>query len=454
MKNSFYFPEEFRLYAPWEKAVDRLLTPLEEFIRSQTASALILLFMTVVALVMANSPLGKAYHHFFEQELALRFGSGEISMSLHHWINEGLMTFFFFLIGLEIKREILVGELSNPRAALLPVVAAVGGMVLPALLYALVNHGKPTLNGWGIPMATDIAFAISVLVLLRRHIPRGLITFLIALAIVDDLGAVLVIALFYTQTLNLKALAGAMAVWGLLWIFNRAGLYRSGLYLAGGVVLWWFMLSSGVHATLAGVLTALAVPSRPKLIPRYFKDVLQKLLRACEDRPTYPHYTLTPGQKEVIQAIHAAVESVQPPSLKMEHALHLPVALGIIPLFALANAGLHLEIQKILGIFHHPVSLGIVLGLVIGKVTGISGTAWLLNRLGIAPLPRGVRTPHLIGVGFLAGIGFTMCIFMAELSFPGEKILLEQAKMGILLASLLAGLIGYLWLRYLASPEK
>ncbi len=446
-------PEEFRLFAPWERAVDRILSPLEEFIKSQTASALALMTMTVVALILANSPLKENYHHFFEKELALVFGSWELRMTLHHWINDGLMAFFFFLIGLEIKREILVGELSNFKAALLPVVAALGGMVFPAAIYALVNYGEPTLRGWGIPMATDIAFAISVLVLLRRYVPSGLVTFLIALAIVDDLGAVVVIALFYTGDLNFEALAWALGVWGLLWAFNRAGIYRSLPYFIGGVTLWLLILASGVHATIAGVLTAFTVPTRPRLIPGYFKDILQRFLNACKEAPTTSPYMLSPCQKKVIQAIHMAVEGVQPPSLRMEHALHLPVALVVIPLFALANAGISLEPEVFTGVWRHPVSLGIILGLVVGKTVGIAGAAWLVSKLGLASLPRGVKPSQLIGVGFLAGIGFTMCLFIAELSWPGEEELLQQAKMGILLASFLSGLLGYIWLRFLAYSE-
>ncbi|OAQ20798.1 Na+/H+ antiporter NhaA [Thermosulfurimonas dismutans] len=451
MKDQLQLPDEFRLFAPWERAVDKILSPIEEFIKTQTASAMVLMVMTVVALVLANSPVNGAYHHFFEKELALVFGSWELRMSLHHWINDGLMAFFFFLIGLEIKREILVGELSDFKAALLPVIAAIGGMIFPAIIYALVNHGEPTIRGWGIPMATDIAFAISVLVLLRRYVPSGLVTFLIALAIVDDLGAVIIIALFYTHAIDFKALGGAFGVWTLLWTFNRAGIYHGLPYFIGGTILWLLMLASGVHATIAGVLTAFTVPTRPKLIPGYFKDVLQRFLKACEAVPVSaaPH-TLTPYQKEVIQAIHTAVRDVQPPSLRMEHALHLPVALVIIPLFALANAGIHMEPGALAEVFAHPVSLGIVLGLVVGKTVGIAGTAWLVSRLGLAFLPTGVRPSQLVGVGFLAGIGFTMCLFITELAWPGEEALLQQAKMGILLASLLAGIAGYLWLRFVS----
>ena len=454
METRLKVPEEYRLFAPWEKAADRIISPIEEFIQKQTASAMLLVVMTLIALVLANSPLSEAYHHFFEKELALVFNSWELRMTLHHWINDALMVFFFFMIGLEIKRELLEGELSNLKVALLPVIAAVGGMLVPATIYALINYGEPTLKGWGIPMATDIAFSISALVLLRRYVPSTLVTFLVALAIVDDLGAVIVIALFYTRNINLEALGGALGVWGLLWIFNRAGISHWVPYFVGGVILWLFMLFSGVHATIAGVLTAFAIPSRPKLIPAYLGEILQKYLEVCDDVPASkaPH-TLTSCQKKIIQSIHMAVKDVQPPSLRMEHALHIPVALGVIPIFALANAGVHLEPEALVRAFAHPVSLGIILGLVVGKTVGIAGSSWLAFKLGIASLPRGARPLQLVGVGMLAGIGFTMSLFISQLSWPGEKTLLQQAKMGILLASSLAALTGYLWLRFV-SPKR
>ena len=454
MKKKLKLPQEFRLFAPWEQAADKILSPLEEFIQSQTASALALILMTIISLILANSPWREVYHHFFEQELAISLGSWRLSMSLHHWINDGLMAFFFFLVGLEIKREILVGELSDFKAALLPVLAAVGGMLVPAFLYALVNWGKPTIGGWGIPMATDIAFAISVLVLLGRRIPPALVTFFIALAIVDDLGAVVVIAIFYTDSINLFPLLTALGVWGLLWIFNRGGIHSAFPYFLGGVALWGLMLASGIHATIAGVLTALAIPTKPKIIPQHFDRVLERLLEACRSIDPRERCVLNHDQKLVINAVYTAAVDVQPPSLRMEHALHLPVALLVIPLFALANAGVPLSGKALAGVFHHPVSLGIILGLVVGKALGIAGTAWLAIKLGLAPLPTGARGIQLLGVGLLGGIGFTMSIFIAELAWPGQEELLTQAKMGILCASLLAGILGYLWLRFFSPPPQ
>lgn len=443
-------PERFRLFAPWERTVDRVLTPLETFIHSQTAAAMALVSMTLVALFLANFASSGGYHHFFEQKLTLALGPWSVSMSLHHWINDGLMALFFFLIGLEIKRELLVGELSNLRAAMLPVVAAIGGMVVPALIYVAINWDQPTINGWGIPMATDIAFAISALVLLGSRVAPGLVTFLIALAIVDDLGAVAVIALFYTDTINLGSLLFAFAVWGVLWLFNLAGIYRVLPYALGGILMWSFMLASGVHATIAGVLTALAIPARPKINPQFFDDVVYGLLQKFRKHPSQNPVFLSEDQKGVILSVKEAAVSAQPPSMRLEHSLHLPVALLVIPLFALANAGIVLSVEALAGAFAHPVSLGIILGLVLGKMIGIAGGAWLAVKLGVAALPSGARASQLVGIGLLGGIGFTMSIFIAELAWPEQAELLTQAKMGILLASLIAGVSGYIWLRWVA----
>ncbi|SIN73939.1 sodium/proton antiporter, NhaA family [Sulfurivirga caldicuralii] len=443
-------PERFRHFAPLERAADRVLTPLEEFIHSQTATSLALLSMTLVALVLANSPLADSYHHLFEQPLSIGLGPWQVSMSLHHWINDGLMAFFFFLIGLEIKRELLVGELADLRAAMLPVLAAVGGMVVPALIYVAINGGEPTINGWGTPMATDIAFAISVLVLLGSRVPSGLVTFLIALAIVDDLGAVAVIALFYTDSLAMDALAGALAVWVLLWVFNYMGIYKVLPYALGGVLMWALMLASGVHATVAGVLTALAIPAHPKIRPQYFAELIERLLEKFRKAPDDDDIHLNETQKGVVMAVEKVARDVQPPSMRLEHSLHLPVALLVIPLFALANAGVHLSMEELRNAFAHPVSLGIIAGLVIGKMVGIAATAWLAVKLGLATLPQGAHASQLIGVGLLGGIGFTMSIFIAGLAWPGDPALLQQAKMGILLASLIAGFSGYAWLRWVS----
>ncbi len=408
--------------------------------------------MTLLALFLANSPWKDFYKHIFEQKIGFYFGKWEFGLSLHHWINEGLMTFFFFLIGLEIKREVINGELADLRAAFLPIAAAVGGMLFPAGIYIFLNWHASTIKGWGIPMATDIAFALSVLVILGPRVPSSLLTFLIALAIVDDLGAVLVIALFYTSSINWIALEGALFTWFLLFFLNRAGIHHVLPYFLGGALIWAFLLASGVHATVAGVLTAFVVPSRPKIIPAHFDEVLKGFLGLLKETGPDPRM-LTANQEMVVQAVRAATLNVQPPSLRLEHALHLPVALIVIPLFALGNAGVRVEPSSFLGLWHDPMSLGIILGLLLGKPLGIAGTAFLVSYFGFAPLPNQARPSQLWGVGLLGGIGFTMSIFIAELAWSGQPVLLEKAKAAILTASFLAGILGYIWLR-VASNAK
>ncbi|WP_022852858.1 Na+/H+ antiporter NhaA [Thermodesulfatator atlanticus] len=449
MEDKVPIPDIYRIFAPWERATDKFLTPLERFIKSQTATALSLMLTTAIALILANSPLSEAYHHIFETPLSICIGDKCLSYSLHHWINEGLMTFFFFIIGLEIKREILVGELSDLRAALLPVLGAIGGMLFPALVFVMVNMGKPTISGWGIPMATDIAFAISVLVMLGRKIPPSLLTFLVALAIVDDLGAVLVIALFYTKSINFWALGVAGAILLALWICNRAGIHHVIPYLLGGIFVWAAMLVSGVHATVAGVLTAFTIPSKPKISPAHFIDALQMLLqRRCKYHPD-PR-VLTEEQRIMASAVEKIAVEVRSPLYRMEHALHLPVALIVIPLFALANAGVHLDLSVVKSVWQKPLSLGVMLGLLLGKPLGITTMAFLGRRFGIVSFPDGVRLCHYWGVGLLAGIGFTMSIFISELAFKGNAAFIEQAKAAIIMASFLAGVSGYLWLRFVS----
>ncbi|WP_457756017.1 Na+/H+ antiporter NhaA [Thermodesulfatator indicus] len=448
-----FLPEDYRVFAPWEKVTDRILTPIERFIKSQTATALSLMIMTVVSLILANSPLSEAYHHFFKTPITLCFGDHCFSLTLHHWINDGLMTLFFFLIGLEIKREILVGELANLKAALLPVLAAIGGMIVPALFYVSMNYGKPTIDGWGIPMATDIAFAISVIVLLGRRIPTSLLTFLVALAIVDDLGAVLVIALFYTKSINFVALGVAALILAGLTILNLAGIRHVLPYFLGGLCVWAAMLVSGVHATVAGVLTAFTIPSTPKLNPLHFRDTLNLLLKG-KCKPSTDPRILTETQQTIVEAVHTVAVEVRSPLWRMEHALHLPVALIVIPLFALANAGVKLDLSAITAIWQDSIASGVFLGLLLGKPLGIVSMTWLGQKLKLVSFPPGVKLVHYVGVGLLAGIGFTMSIFIAELAFYGEADHLAKAKAAIILASFMAGVLGYTWLRLLSTKKN
>jgi len=440
-----------QLYAPWEKAFKKVSTPLEHFIHAQTTTGIILMFMTVLALVLANSALTQDYADFFHTEVEFVVGSWHLEHTIHHWINDGLMAIFFFIIGLEIKREILVGELSNIKVAILPILAAIGGMALPAIIYSGINYGTEGAVGWGIPMATDIAFAISALVLLGKRVSPALVTFLIALAIVDDLGAVIVIAVFYTEQIHFIPLALAGISFFVMVLFNRVGIHMILPYFIVGLFMWFFMLESGVHATIAGVIAAMAIPSKPKRTPTDFTTHTKNLLNEYDNYPVATDNTMHEKQKAILLNIKDNIDSVGSPSARLEHDLHLPVALVIIPLFALANAGITIDFASIGETIVQPVSLGIIAGLILGKVFGIAGVAWIAIKLGIAKLPEKSTMSQIFGVAFLGGIGFTMSIFVADLAFLGNETLIFQAKIGILSASLSSGLFGYIWLRYIAK---
>ncbi|MCB1856580.1 MAG: Na+/H+ antiporter NhaA [Halieaceae bacterium] len=441
--------------ARWEKAFDRLLTPLEEFIHRQTTSGMLLMICAVVALVIANSPLYESYEHLLHTPLSLGFGQDLFSMSIHHWINEALMAMFFMIMGLELKRELLVGELSSPRQALLPIMAAIGGMLVPALCYVALNPQEPAIKGWGVPMATDIAFAVGALSLLGPRIPKNLITFLIALAIVDDLGAVAVIALFYTAELNLTALVYAAACTALLASLNLGGVRRPLPYAMLGVLLWAAMLSSGVHSTIAGIIVAFLIPIRPKFEPEHFIERLEslppKLQAALADGTDIIHNVRF---RSLVDSLGNGVRLVQAPAQRVEHILHLPVAYLVIPIFALANAGIPIEFGSFGKYLGDPITLGVLGGLLLGKPLGIAGFTWLTVKLGWASLPRGLNMKHIFGVGLLGGIGFTMSIFIADLGFANSPEDLLMAKTGILLASAVALLGGFLWLLVLTSNRQ
>jgi len=443
-----------KLYAPWEKAFKKVSTPFEHFLHAQTTTGMVLMGMTILALILANSPLSETYSHFFHTKIDFTVGSWALSNTIHHWINDGLMAIFFFIIGLEIKREILVGELSNIKVAILPIIAAIGGMIFPALIYSYINAGEVGAAGWGIPMATDIAFAISALVLLGKRVPTALVTFLVALAIVDDLGAVVVIAMFYTDQINMLPLMLAGGSFLILIAFNRFGIHAILPYFIVGLFMWFFMLESGVHATIAGVIAALAIPSKPKFAPIELSNKTRELLDQYDNYPITTDHMMHEEQKALLNKIKENIDHVGTPAARLEHDLHLPIALIIIPLFALANAGIAIDFSSLGSVIVEPVSLGIIAGLILGKVLGIFGVAWLAIKLKVANLPKNSTMSQIFGVAFLGGIGFTMSIFVADLAFLGSPQLIFQAKVGILAASLFAGLFGYFWLRFVAKTQK
>ena len=412
---------------------------------------------TVVTLVIANSPLGEPFAHFWERHAGLQFGSWTLEQSLHHWINDGLMALFFLLVGLELKREALVGELSSLRDAALPILAAVGGMVVPALTYLSLNPESPAAQGWGIPMATDIAFAVGILVLLAWRIPRALIVFLMALAIADDLGAVLVIALFYTGALDSKALVIAAITLGLLVLLNRGGVRRRLPYWMLGAVLWYFTLLSGIHATVAGVLLAFTIPVRPSRTPQEFDARVSQLLtafRAHAEDPSTPSDPVTSHDMAAIAAnLERDAKAVQSPLHRTEHGLSGWVTFVILPLFALANAGIDFRNADVGSSLGNSITLGILLGLVLGKFAGIAAFSWLAIKLGFARLPSEVTWGQLLGAAWLGGIGFTMSLFISQLAFTDPNHL-ELAKIGILFGSLVAALMGLVWLLVSTSGHQ
>ena len=441
-------------YARWEKSFDRILTPLEEFIHRQTTSGILLMGCAVIALLIANSPLHDGYENFLHTAISFGFGNHQFSLSIHHWINEALMALFFLIMGLELKREILVGELSSPRQALLPIMAAIGGMVIPALCYFAFNQEGPGAIGWGIPMATDIAFAIGALSLLGARVPKTLVTFLIALAIVDDLGAVAVIAVFYTESIDMLALFYALLCTFLLVGFNLVGIRSALPYAVLGALLWSAMLASGIHATIAGIILAFTIPIRPKFEPSSFIAKVEKITlgmkKSVADNADIVH---NDRLRALVSSLGDGVAQVQAPAQRAEHSLHLPVAYIVIPIFALANAGIPVDFSSFGQYFSHPISLGVLSGLVIGKPLGIVGFTWVTVRLGWATLPDGLNMKHILGVGLLGGIGFTMSIFVADLGFAGSPEDLLMAKTGILLASAIAGLGGYFLLMFLTRDK-
>jgi NhaA family Na+:H+ antiporter len=421
------------------------------FARLEAAGGILLLICTAVAVVWANSPWRASYFDLWHTPVAIEIGAFTLSESLAHWVNDGLMAIFFFVVGLEIKRELIVGELASPRKAAIPVTAAVGGMAVPALIYVLVNTGGDGTKGWAIPAATDIAFALGIMALLGRRVPLSLKVFLMAVAIVDDIGAVLVIALFYTSDISWPALGFAGAMLALLVIANRLHVRDPITYLVLGLLMWVAFLLSGVHATLAGVLLAFTIPARFRIQGADFVAFARRALDEFEQAGGNENDLMTnQARQKWLHGMELASEHVDTPLLRLEHALVPWVAFLIMPVFALANAGV--EVSAGFGAaLGSRISLGIILGLVLGKPAGILLCTWLAVRLGLGTLPEGATWRQVAATGWLAGIGFTMSLFIAYLGF-GEGGQLVAAKYGILAGSLLAGGGGYLLLRLATRP--
>jgi NhaA family Na+:H+ antiporter len=400
----------------------RVTRALETFLRTEASGGVVLLAATVIALLWANSPLAGLYHHVRETHLGFHVGGDTFTLSVEGWINDGLMAVFFFVVGLEIKREILVGELSSLRRATLPVAAAFGGAVLPALLYLALNHGGPHAAGWGVPIATDIAFAVGILTLLRSRTPEWLKSFLVALAIADDLIAVAVIALFYTSGISVGPLLAAAGILAAMVALNLAGAQRSAWFVVPAVAMWAAVLASGVHATVAGVAAAAVIPARP---------------------PSSRSGTRGPQDPE----------SEESPLTRLEHRVLPWTTYLVLPLFALVNAGVAIPASALARTLTSPLTLGVVAGLVLGKPVGIVAAAWLARAAGLARLPEGARWSELAGAACLGGVGFTMSIFIASLAFA-EGDTLDLARMGILLGSLISAVLGFGILRLTTAGRR
>jgi Na+:H+ antiporter, NhaA family len=414
---------------------------LESFIHSETSGSILLFAATVVALVWANSPWSASYFALWKIPLKIGFRP-LFSMSLHHWIDDGLMAVFFLVVGLEIKREIVKGELSSFRQAILPIVAALGGMVVPALLYSALNRSGSGAHGWGIPMATDIGFALGVLALLGKRIPSSLRVFMLALAIVDDVGAILVIAFFYTPQISLPALAAAG---GLLVFLVVAAIRRAPLsvFLVVGIFFWAAVLSSGVHATIAGVILGLIVPIRPKLPPEDLSGIAEPLLENFRTQLLARDKSSAEATLAQLNQLLCDTDSI---GERLERAVHPWVSFLVLPLFALASAGVALSSEQLKQAISSPVALGIFLGLVVGKTVGIASFSFLAVKSKIAGMADGLRWAGIVGVGILSGLGFTVALFISGLSFEDEAMV-ASAKVAVLAASLAAGSLGYLYFR-------
>ena len=429
----------------------RPLRPFQAFAHAGSLSGILLLASAIVALVWANSPWHESYFALLEQRFAVGPVEHQLEMTVLGWCNDALMALFFLLVGLEIKREFLVGELASPRRAALPIAAAIGGMVVPATVYWAINPSGDASAGWGIPMATDIAFALGILALLGPRVPLGLKIFLTALAIVDDMGAVVVIALFYTGSVQAGALLLAGATLAALGLLNRAGVRRLAPYLVLGLVLWLTVHEAGIHSTIAGVLLALTIPSHTRINAVEFSARARQLITEFDEAETGDLLVITSkGQQEAIHALEVTSEGVQAPLLRLEHALPGLVQYGIMPFFAFANAGVRLGGGE--SALVPAVTLGVAAGLVAGKPLGILLFSWLAVRLGVASLPAGSTWRMVVGAACLGGIGFTMSLFIAALAFDGPG-LLASAKIGIIAASTVAGVVGALLLRRSLSIE-
>lgn len=427
------------------RPIDVLMSPIHGFLRVEAAAGVLLLACTLIAVVWANSPWSDGYHHFWHTDVSVEFGDHALSLSLAHFVNDALMAVFFFVVGLEIKRELLVGELASPRKAMLSIIAALGAMATPAVIFALSNAGTENVRGWAIPTATDIAFAVGVMAMLGKRVPLSLKVFLTALAIVDDIGAVIVIAIFYTSEISVFSFLVANGFLAASIVANRLGVRTPICYAVIGVLMWVFLLQSGVHATIGGVLMALTIPASMRINGEAFTNFARQAVKEFEDAGGDRDNIMTNDRRQAaVRGLQVACEYVQTPLNRLEHGLHPWVAYLIMPIFALANAGVTIGEGGVQALTTG-AGLGIILGLAVGKPVGLVLSVWLAVKSGLCRLPEHATWRHIIGTGFLAGIGFTMSLFIANLAFRDHDTL-DAAKLGILAGSLVSGVAGFLLL--------
>lgn len=420
-----------------------------KFIKQESFGGFLLIGVTIIAVIWANSSYYDVYDHIWHNvKMGFSFGDFELNANLHHWVNDGLMAVFFFVIGLEIKREVAGGELSSFKSAILPLGAAIGGMFVPALIYVAFNYDNPqNINGWGIPMATDIAFALGLLSLLGNRVSPNLKIFLTALAIADDLGAILVIAFFYTESIDMSEIINAMIFLGVMFGANKLGVRNMAFYAIVGLLgVWLSFIYSGVHATIAGVLMAMTIPGKAKISGRQYIDRLKDLLQGSKISKTEKAGMLSSQEVHTLSDVIKTTNDAESPAQKLEHILHPFSAFFILPIFALANAGIRIE-GNLFDMLIHPISLGIIAGLILGKLIGISLFTHLIVKLKISALPNGVDFKQIYGAALLAGIGFTMSIFISDLAFSDAQTI-QIAKVGVFAASILAAILGMTLLSY------
>jgi len=430
-----------------KKLNQHLMLPIKLFMGREKSGGIVLILSVALAMILANSNIAESYFHFFEQEVGFIVnGEPYLNYSLHHWINDGLMAMFFFVVGLELKREFIGGELADIRNTILPIGAAIGGMIVPALIFLSLNIGTPQTMGWGIPMATDIAFALGVVYLLGDKVPASAKLFLTTLAIVDDLGAVLVIAFFYTSELSIASLLFGLGFLAVMFIGNRLGIKSLFFYAVLGIGgVWVTFLLSGIHATIAAVLAAFMIPADAKINESVYLKRMKKLTRRFEKEEPNEVRTLEEGQVDVLTHIQHDTEIAIPLLQQLEHKMSPIVTFLIMPIFAIANAGISFTDLSLSDIFSTHVALGVTLGLLLGKPIGIIGATFLMVKMRWATLPSAITRRTLLGLGMLASIGFTMSMFISTLAFTDE-LLMTQAKLGIFLASILGGIGGYVLL--------